>query len=146
MQLALPLPPVPVPAAATAAPSTPDEKIALFRSLFRGREDVYAVRWEAKNGRSGYSPVCANEWAPGICFKPKVKCAECPHRAFRRLTDEVVRDHLTGRYAVGIYPLLTDETCWFLAADFDKTTWLEDAVAFLRTCDDPGGGGAGPCF
>ena len=59
------------------------DKVALFRSLFRGREDVYPVRWESKAGRSGYSPACGNEWLPGICEKPRIKCADCPNRAFR---------------------------------------------------------------
>ena len=72
--------------------SAPEDKIALFRSLFRGREDVYPRRFESrKTGKKGYSPVCANEWLEGICEKPKIKCAECHARSateaflFRRL-------------------------------------------------------------
>src|SRR6185369_8796663 len=64
-------------------------KIALFRSLFRGRDDVYARRFESrKTGKSGYAPACANEWVKGICEKPRIKCAVCPHRKFYQVTDE----------------------------------------------------------
>ena len=77
--------------------SSSDEKIALFRSLFRGRDDVYPRRFESrKTGKSGYAPACANEWVRGICEKPRVKCAECPNRRFLPVTDEVIRWHLTG--------------------------------------------------
>jgi hypothetical protein len=112
--------------------SAEDDKIALYRSLFKGREDVYPRRFEsAKTGKSGYSPACANEWAPGICHKPRIKCAECKHQAFLPLDEAMIRSHLLGQntseptgkdFTAGVYPLLLDETCWFLAADFDKST------------------------
>src|SRR5579871_6320169 len=74
--------------------SPPEEKIALFRSLFRGREDVYPRRFEnRRTGKSGYSPACANEWVRGICEKPRIKCSECPHQRFLPVTDEVIRWH-----------------------------------------------------
>lgn len=121
--------------------SSPQAKIALFRSLFRGREDVYPRRFESRRtGKSGYAPACANEWVRGICEKPRVKCAECPHRRFLPVTDEVVRWHLSGGddvgqpFVAGVYPLLLDETCFFVAVDFDKSSWREDAVAFLDAC------------
>ena len=91
-------------------------KLALFRSLFRGREDVFAVRWQSKAGRSGYAPACAHEWDRALCGKPQVKCADCPNRDLLPVTDAVVRDHLAGRHTIGIYPLLPDDTCRFLAA------------------------------
>ena len=121
------------------------EKIALFRSLFRGREDVYPRRFESRRtGKTGYQPVCANEWVRGICEKPRIKCAECAHRRFLPVTDEVIRWHLSGRddegrgFVMGVYPMLLDETCFFLAVDFDKAHWQEDSVAFLSTCRDMG--------
>ena len=86
--------------------------------MSRGRES--AVRWQSTGGRSGYAPACAHEWERAVCGKPKVKCADCPSRALLPITDEVVRDHLTGRHTIGVYPLLPDETCRFLALDFDK--------------------------
>ncbi|MEY2605069.1 MAG: hypothetical protein QOH31_2878 [Verrucomicrobiota bacterium] len=110
--------------------STSDEKIRLFRTLFRGREDVYAVRWEAKGGKSGYSPAYVKDGR--TWFKSKVEAKE--KRNFLPVTDQVIRDHLLGKQTIGIYPLLQDATCWFLAVDFDKTTWAQDAIAFLRTC------------
>jgi superfamily II DNA or RNA helicase/very-short-patch-repair endonuclease len=116
-------------------------KIALFRSLFRGREDVYPRRFESRTtGKSGYAPACANEWVRGICEKPRIKCAECPHRWFLPVSDEVIRWHLSGHdaegqpFVAGVYPLLQDETCFLLAVDFDKSGWREDAAAFLDTC------------
>jgi len=121
--------------------SSPQAKITLFRSLFRGREDVYPRRFESrKTGKSGYAPACANEWVRGICEKPRIKCAECPHRQFLPVTDEVIRWHLSGNdgdgqpFVAGVYPLLQDETCFFLAVDFDKLGWREDAGAFLEAC------------
>jgi superfamily II DNA or RNA helicase len=125
------------------------EKVALFRSLFRGRDDVFPRRWEnPKTGKAGYSPVCRNEWVRGICEKPRIKCADCRNQAFVPVTDEVVRSHLQGRdlanprraeaFVAGVYPLMLDETCWFLAADFDKQPWQRDALAFLATCREKG--------
>ena len=122
----------------TSAPLTSDSpvaaKIARFRTLFRGRDDVYAERWQSKAGRSGYAPACAHEWDRALCGKPKVKCADCPNRALLPLTDEVIRDHLTGRHTVGVYPLLPDETCRLLALDFDKAEWRHDVSAFTGVC------------
>src|SRR5690606_2553046 len=70
------------------AASDATAKIKLFRSLFRGREDVFPRRWQnANSGKSGYSPVCRNEWVRGICEIPRVKCGECPHQAFVAVTD-----------------------------------------------------------
>jgi len=121
--------------------STADAKIRLFRSLFRGRDDVYPRRFESrKTGKSGYAPACGNEWIRGICEKPRIKCADCQHQRFLPITDEVIRWHLSGfdpagqPFVAGIYPMLQDETCFFLAVDFDKEGWREDAGAFLKTC------------
>lgn len=111
------------------------QKLALFRSRFRGRPDVFARRWSnPRSGRSGYSPVCRHEWRQGVCEKPRVKCGECPHQAFVPISDQVVLDHLKGRHVVGVYPLLQDETCWFLAADFDGGAWQDDAAALMEVC------------
>ena len=120
----------PLPVVAEDGKSSTKEKIALFRSLFRGREDVYAVRWESRKGKSGYSPVCANEWGPS-CLKP---CSKCNNSKYIPICDDVIRDHVLGKHTVGIYPLLQDETCWFLTADFDKEGWQEDARVFLDVC------------
>ena len=124
--------------------SSESEKISLFRMLFKVRADVYPRRFESRRtGKAGYQPACRNEWLKGICKKPKVKCNECENREFLPLTDEVIRNHLMGvdpknrhkdNFTIGVYPLLLDETCWFIAVDFDKTTWMEDAAAFLGTC------------
>jgi superfamily II DNA or RNA helicase len=117
-------------------------KVALFRSLFRGREDVYPRRFESRRtGRAGYAPACGNEWVPGICEKPRIKCADCAHRAFLPVTDEVIRWHLSGKdkagaeFTAGVYPMLADETCHFLAIDFDKEGWRDDVRAVMATCE-----------
>lgn len=126
----------------TAVPSRNAEKIVLFRSLFRGREDVFPRRWEnSKSGKSGYSPACANEWEYGLCEKKKrpgrgrrVTCGECPNQAFLPVTDDAIAKHLQGENIMGVYPMLPDETCWFLAADFDEKSWREDVASFMETC------------
>lgn len=132
-------PPRPASQVTSAAPTA--QKIALFRDLFRGREEVFPRRWEnARSGQAGYSPVCRNEWVRGVCGKPEVKCGECPNQAFVPFGDDVLRSHLTGKsagnsidFTAGIYPMLPDETCWFLAADFDKKSWQQDVAAFRDT-------------
>jgi superfamily II DNA or RNA helicase len=120
----------------TRGPTSPADKVALFRSLFRGRTDVFPKRWlNHRKQTSGYSPVCSNEWAPGICEKPGIRCGDCPHQEFVPVTDQVILDHLQGRHVTGVYPLLEDDTCWFLAVDFDKGDWQADVRAFCRTCE-----------
>ena len=121
--------------------SPPAAKIKLFRALFRGREDVYPRRFESRaTGRAGYAPACGNEWVPSVCGKPRIKCTDCPSRRFLPVTDEVVRSHLSGEdgrgheFVMGIYPMLQDESCHFLAVDFDGESWRQDASALVETC------------
>jgi hypothetical protein len=115
--------------------STAGQRIALFRSLFRGREDVFAIRWQNDDGRSGYMPKADRDWKSylGASAEDRKKVDRLT-RKYRPLTDDVVRGHLVGEYTVGLYPLLQDETCWILAVDFDKKTWQQDAAAFLTAC------------
>ncbi|EHO6931637.1 DEAD/DEAH box helicase family protein [Escherichia coli] len=116
-----------------------NEKVALFRRLFRGRDDVWALRWESKtSGKSGYSPACANEWQLGICGKPRIKCGDCAHRQLIPVSDLVIYHHLAGTHTAGLYPLLEDDSCYFLAVDFDEAEWQKDASAFMRSCDELG--------
>ena len=125
--------------------SPPEQKIAFFGSLFRGREDVYPRRFEsASSGRSGYQPACANEWVRGVCDKPKTRCALCGQRKFIPVTEKTLHRHLSGKddkghpFVMGVYPLLADEHCHFVAADFDKEGWREDVSAVVRTCGELG--------
>jgi len=153
------------------------DKIALFRFLFKGREDLYALRWvSSKTGKSGYQPVCKNDWIRGLCRRPQIKCAACAAREFVPITDRAVFRHLFGTeppgrvythhasgqvrgaispdavapaashastptlsskhdFVMGVYPLLSDETCWFLAADFDEAHWPADISAFRHACN-----------
>lgn len=125
--------------AAESSRFTTDEKVALFRKLFRGRTDVYPSRWEGKtSGKSGYAPACANEWRAGVCEKPRIKCGDCTSRVLLPLTDAVIYKHLAGEHTVGVYPLLEDDTCYFLAVDFDEAEWRDDARAFIQSCDELG--------
>jgi len=117
-----------------AGPSTAADKVALFRRLFRGRPDVYPTRFVAqRTGKSGYAPACSDKFRPGVCGLPKVKCGECPNQAFLPADDRAVIAHLRGAHVMGVYATLEDETCWFLAVDFDKSTWIEDVRAFVET-------------
>jgi superfamily II DNA or RNA helicase len=114
---------------------SPNQKVAIFRRLFRGRVDIYPLRWENKAGKSGYSPACHNEWRAGVCEKPRIKCSDCPNQMFLAVDDKLIVDHLSGRCTAGVYPLLPDDTCHFLAADFDDAEWRADVTAFAATCD-----------
>ncbi len=120
-------------------PKTAAEKVKLFRSLFRGRDDVYPTRFvSTRTGKSGYAPACRNKFVAGVCELPKIKCGDCPNQAFAPVDDSAVVAHLTGRHVMGVYPLLADETCWFLAVDFDKASWADDVRGFVQTCRQVG--------
>lgn len=113
------------------------EKVKIFMEVFKGRTDLYAKIWTSnKTGKSGYSPVCKNEFSKYKCDKPKVKCGECPHRELLSLTEDVVLKHLKGEITIGIYPLLPGDLCNFLAIDFDKKTYEKDVTAFWNICDE----------
>ena len=121
-----------------------DERIRLFQSLFKGREDVFARRWFSKTtGKSGYQPVCINEWKQGICDKKKYRCVICPNRNFAPLTSQDMYRHLEGKDeyccdVVGLYAIMQDNNCAFLCADFDdkncKYGYKEDVLAYVGVC------------
>ncbi len=125
--------------AEVAIPRTPATKVSLFRSRFRGRPDVFPTRFVSKKtSKPGYAPACANKFVRGVCALPAIRCGECPNQAFQRVDDQAILDHLRGRHVMGVYPLLEDETCWFLAADFDKASWQDDVSAFVAMCRSAG--------
>lgn len=121
-----------------------DEKIALFRNFFKGRDDVFARRWFNKaTEKGGYQPVCINEWRRGICDKKKHKCAECPNRNFATLTNQDIYRHLEGKDengcdVIGLYVVTSDNKCSFLYADFDDKNcthgYKNDVLAFIPIC------------
>ena len=114
---------------------TAEERIALFRSLFRGREDAYAIRWESHDGRSGYMPKADRDWKSYLRAKDEDrKKVDRLTQKYRPLSDDVIRGHLLGEQTVGLYPLLPDDTCCLLAVDFDKKAWQDDVTPFLVTC------------
>jgi superfamily II DNA or RNA helicase len=129
------IPLIQVASASVPAPRSATEKLAIFRRLFRGREDVYPVRFVSKKtGKAGYAPACRNKFIKGVCELPRVKGGACPNQAFMPADDAAVLDHLQGRHVMGVYPLLPDETCWFIAADFDGPGWIDDVRAFSDAC------------
>ena len=121
-----------------------DERLRLFQSLFKGRENVFARRWFSKTtGKSGYQPVCINEWKQGICDKKRYRCAICPNRNFAPLTSQDMYRHLEGKDeyccdVVGLYAIMQDNNCAFLCADFDdkncKYGYKKDVLAFVGVC------------
>lgn len=109
-----------------------EEKISIFRNLFKGREDVFAKYWVSRRtGKKGYSPVCKNEWIPYICRKP---CEKCGNKEYVPLDDFWVEKHLRGDIIIGIYPIQLDDRVNFLAFDFDKGNWLENSINLLKFC------------
>ena len=142
-----PLPELPIPDKSSPMYSlSSDEKVALFRSVFRGREDVFARRWHsASSGKSGYQPVCENEWRTDLCDKKQYKCSECPNRRLAPLTDRDIFNHLlgndsNGRDVIGLFPVLADNTCYLLCADFDDKNsehgYKEDVMTYKSICND----------
>ena len=116
-------------AADISGDSPKEEKIALFRRLFRGRGDVYPLRWVSKKtGKAGYSPAIKDPWEYRRRSINAGKATEEPE--YLPLTDQVIQEHLEGRKVVGVYPLLGDETCWLLAVDFDGKGF--DAVSYTH--------------
>lgn len=121
--------------------SPPEEKVRLMSAMFYGRRDVFARRYERKDGRSGYAPVCSNEWVRGVCGKcAKVRgdCATCAARDFMPISDKVFEWHLRGvddegkPFTMGVYPMLEDDTVRFAAMDFDKSSWRGDVSSTIQ--------------
>ena len=122
------------------------EKVELFQCLFKGREDVFAKRWYSDTSKkSGYQPVCEREWSREFCDKRKYKCSECPNRKFAPLSYEHIFNHLAGKDAygrdvIGLYPMLNDNTCYFLCTDFDDKScehgYQNDVLAFVGVCKE----------
>src|SRR3989344_1842388 len=108
-----------------------EENLNLYQSLFRGRTDIFARYWE-KNGQSGYSPAYDVDWTK---FN-KFKLSGGSFRDFQNkkpipLTHEVIRKHLLGQFAIGVYPILPDNTSYFIAADFDGKNWQRDIRIYI---------------
>ncbi len=122
----------------TSSTLAPKAKVALFQKFFAGRDDIYAFRWENNAGKTGYAIACRNEWQSGLCNKPKIKCGDCTNKSFRALEPKTIYDHLSGAQTVGLYPLKRNNTCQFLAVDFDKSDWQQAVKSFAQVCDSHG--------
>ena len=122
----------------TTTPATATGRVRLFRSLFRGRDDLYPQMWVNRSGKTGYTPACANKWEPGVCNIRSVPCGRCPNQAFLPMDERAIYRHLAGDFVIGLYPLLTGNRCWLLAADFDKKDWERDVAAYRDACRSEG--------
>jgi superfamily II DNA or RNA helicase len=112
------------------------DNLLFFMSLFRGRKDIYARYWE-KNGKSGYSPAYQFNWQEFMAFRAKGgRLADFPNKKPLILTLEVIASHLEGQQTIGIYPLLQDNTSYFIVADFDKENWKKDSKNFIKICQE----------
>ena len=111
------------------------EHINLFKSVFKGREDVFAVRWE-KGNKSGYMPACPFD--PYFYRMHKSKDGNFNDKTYLTLTNNEIEKHLNGQKFIGVYPLLKDNTSWFIAADFDKENWEKECLSFINACKDNG--------
>lgn len=111
-------------------------QINLFKSLFRGRDDVFAIRWE-KGSKNGYMP--AYYYDPYMYRLHKIKGGsfqDYNDKSYLPYTNEQIAKHLKGEQLIGIYPLLRDNTSWFIAADFDEANWESECKIFLKTCSE----------
>jgi hypothetical protein len=116
-----------------------EQRLELFQKLFCCRTDVFPKFWQnSKTGATGYSPACKNEWVKCVCLKPKVKCADCPNRSFVPLDESIIRSHLEGNMTIGTYAIRADDTCIFLAADFDEEQWVDDITAYQLAAKELG--------
>ena len=121
---------------------TREEKVEIFMNYFKGRDDVYPYLSIDKNNPNikYYIPACANEWKKGICNKTMAKkCKTCQYRENKPLSKEVIYNHMYNNQPIGIYPLLENETCYFLALDFDNKNTdndiKNDVLAFANICE-----------
>lgn len=116
-----------------------NDQISLYRSVFKGREDVFAVRWE-KNDKSGYMPAYDFNWDEFSKYKAKGgTLKDFANKTFAKFTEQRVLNHLTGKETIGIYPLLADNSSWFIVADFDQSSfskkhWTEECKVFIEAC------------
>ena len=117
----------------SAPPATPDQKVSLFLSLFRCRQEIHPKRWENPgSNKQGYAPVCANEWIKPICKKPEIKCTACTYQKFLPLDESAIESHLRRLSTIGTYAIREDDTCTFLACDFDESSWMIDAFTYQK--------------
>ena len=113
-----------------------ESDIELFISLFNGREDIYARRWE-REGKSGYMPAYDLEWDEYYNHKAKGGTYQSfENKKQRPYNKDAVLEHIRGKYTVGVYPLLQDNTSWFIAADFDEENWKEECLSYIKICSE----------
>jgi hypothetical protein len=111
-------------------------QIQLFKSVFKGREDVFAIRWE-KGAKSGYMPAYYYDLYLYRTHRMKGGTFQDYNgKTYLKLTEREIAKHLNGEQQIGLYPLLEDNTSWFLVADFDKENWIAEAILFIKYCRD----------
>src|SRR5260221_1368967 len=115
------------------------DQLDIFKGLFKGRDDVFAIRWE-KEGKAGYMPAYDLDWKEYARYKVQGgSIKDFPNKSYLPLTNGRLNQHLSGKEIIGVYPLLPDNTSWFIAADFDqgdskKKSWIEECQLFLAEC------------
>lgn len=115
-------------------PILTDDSLQVFMSLFRGRTDVFARRWE-KNGKSGWSPAYDFNWQEFMAFKATGgTMKDFSNKKAIPISSMVIRSHFLGENTIGIYPLLADNTSYFIAADFDRENWEKEIKSFYKIC------------
>ena len=120
-----------------------EQRVEIYMSYFRGRDDVYPYLSINKNNPNikYYIPACVNEWKNGVCNKTMGKpCKTCQYKELKPINCDVIKNHIYNNKTIGIYPLLEDETCYFLAFDFDdkkdENHIKDDVLAFVKVCDE----------
>ncbi len=115
-----------------------NEKLNLFKSLFKGREDIFAIHWE-KGKKSAYTP--AYKYDPYMYRLHKMRGGtfkDYKDKTYLPLSDQQLLKHLAGEQLIGIYPLLQNNTTWFIVADFDKGNWPDECRTIINTCKEQG--------
>ncbi len=117
-----------------------EPNLEVFNSLFKGRKAVFAIRWE-RDGNSGFMPAYNPDWDQFKIHKAKGgTLKDFKNKEYAPMTDQRILNHLNGKEVVGVYPLLQDNTSWFIAADFDQSTsktrqWTDECRAFILECE-----------
>lgn len=114
------------------------EKIRIYMSYFKGREDAYAEKYVQKDGKKGYAKACSNRFSSLCNYQKYKQCKGCPNEVFKKLNEEAYLIHLQGKKSIGIYPIVEQKYCYFLVIDFDDESFKEASLAYKKECNNIG--------